>query len=279
MSDKITIKKNSVQETLVIPLYARVQGTKFYPELYSDPESEKVLERIDYDYLSVNGDDMAVRFGALESVMRQYDIAYEVREYLRAHPDAAVVNLGCGLDPISRNLDNGRCKIYNIDMPDVIAVRNGIFPPAEREKNLAFDINDFSWFDEIDVSGGVIFSACGVFYYFTKENVKKLFCSMNERFKGGRLVFDTCGKTALKMMLKGIVKDVAGIDNVDGYFHAGKPEEDVAPWSNGFKVSYRGYMLGYSDFKVKGVSGFFRFMAKICDGPMKMKILRIDFSG
>ena len=128
MSDKITIKKDSVQETLVIPLYARVQGTKFYPELYSDPESEKALERIDYDYSSVNGDDMAVRFGALESVMRQYDIAYEVREYLRAHPDAAVVNLGCGLDPISRNLDNGRCKIYNIDMPDVIAVRNGIFP-------------------------------------------------------------------------------------------------------------------------------------------------------
>ena len=128
MSDKITIKKNSVQETLVIPLYARVLGTKFYPELYSNPESEKALERIDYDYSSVNGDDMAVRFGALESVMRQYDIAYEVREYLRAHPDAAVVNLGCGLDPISRNLDNGRCKIYNIDMPDVIAVRNGIFP-------------------------------------------------------------------------------------------------------------------------------------------------------
>ena len=37
------------------------------------------------------------RFGSLEVAMRQNDLAFEVRDYLKSHPNAAVVNLGCGL--------------------------------------------------------------------------------------------------------------------------------------------------------------------------------------
>ena len=51
------------------------------------------------------------------------DLAFEVRDYLKSHPNAAVVNLGCGLDNTGRTCDNGRCKIYNLDFPDVIALR------------------------------------------------------------------------------------------------------------------------------------------------------------
>ena len=277
MAEKIRIEKNSVQETLLIPLYSRVQCTRFCPELYADPESERALERVEYDFSGISADSMTVRFGALEAAMRQYDMAIEVREYLKDHPKAAVVNLGCGLDPMSRNLDNGTCRIYNLDLPDVIEVRNQIFPAGEREENIACDINDFKWFDRIDAGGGVIFFACGVFYYFTTDDVKKLFCALQERFPGGCLVCDTAGALALKIMLKGIIRDSAGIDNVDGYFHAGKPERDVVPWSNGFKVSYKGYMLGYNNLKIPSVSGFFRFLSKVCDGLMQMKILRLDF--
>ena len=51
------------------------------------------------------------------------DRAWEVRDYLKTHPNAAVVNLGCGLDSTGRSCDNGSCKIYKLDFPDVIAVR------------------------------------------------------------------------------------------------------------------------------------------------------------
>ncbi len=46
---------------------------------------------------------------------------------------AAVVNLGCGLDDTFSRVDNGQCRGYNLDMPDVIAVRNELLPAAERE--------------------------------------------------------------------------------------------------------------------------------------------------
>ena len=91
--------------------------------------------------------------------MRQNDLAIEVREYLKCHPNAAVVNLGCGLDSAGRACDNGKCKLYNLDFPDVIAVRNELLPAREREENIPCDLNDTSWFERIDASGGAVFFA------------------------------------------------------------------------------------------------------------------------
>ena len=74
----------------------------------------------------------------------------EIKEYLKKQPKAAVVNLGCGLDDSFSKADNGTCKGYNIDLADVIAVRNELLPAKEREENIACDLNDYSWMDRVD---------------------------------------------------------------------------------------------------------------------------------
>ena len=96
---KYHIEKNTVQETLVIPLYGR--------KLCSEQ-----------------------------------------------HPRAAVINLGCGLDNTGRMCDNGGCQIYNLDFPDVIAVRNELLPAGERERNVPCNLNDTAWFEQTDASNG-----------------------------------------------------------------------------------------------------------------------------
>ena len=53
--------------------------------------------------------------------------------------------------------------------------------------------------------------------------------------------------------------------------------KELTPWSDKISVSSRGYMLGYNNLKDPSISGFFRFMAKLGDGFMKMQIVRIDF--
>ena len=45
------------------------------------------------------------------------------------------------------------------------------------------------------------------------------------------------------------------------------------------QVTSCGYMLGYNDLKDPSVSGFFRFLARVGDGVMKMQIVRIKFVG
>ena len=276
---KYHIEKNTVKETLVIPLYARKKSSEIFPNLYNDSSAAKIMDKIDYDFSGVektSGKAM-YRFGFLEVAMRQNDLAWEVKDYLKTHPKAAVVNLGCGLDDTGRKCDNGECKIYNLDFESVIAVRNELLPAGEREENVACDLNDTSWFEKIDSSGGVVFFASGVFYYFLKEQVKTLVCKMAIRFPSGIIVFDGANKTAVKMIAKTWLK-TAKIKDVGAYFAVSNAKEELSSWSDKIAVSSRGYMLGYNDLKDKSVSGFFRFLAKVGDNMMKMQIVRIDFA-
>lgn len=279
MEQKTHIERNTVQETLVIPLYGRKLCTEQFPRLFRDDKAVELIGRIDYDFsaLAAKSKSFAHRFGALEVAMRENDLMAEAKDYLKTHPKATIVNLGCGLDQTAENCDNGLCGIVNLDLPDVIEVRNQLLPDGGRVKNVAADLNDFSWFDKIDAENGVCFLAAGVFYYFKTGDIKKLFPAMAKRFPGGRLVFDAAGKRAVKIMLKTWVKD-AGVTSIADFFSVDSVEADILPWMANAEVSYRGYMLGYNDLKDPSVPGAFRLLAKLADGFMKMRIIRMDFT-
>ena len=275
---KYKIEKNTVQETLIIPLFARKACTELYPNLYRDETAVHLLDQIDYDFSEAekNSHGLMQRFGSLEVAMRQNDLAIEVRDYLKAHPTAAVVNLGCGLDSTGRASDNGSCKIYNVDFPDVIAVRNELLPAGEREKNISCDLNDTAWFSEIDASGGTVFFASGVFYYFLTEQVKTLVQAMVDAFPGGVLVFDVANRTAVKMIAKTWLK-TAKIKDVGAYFAVSDARNELSRWDSRLRVTSRGYMMGYNDLKDPSVSRLFRLLARVGDGMMKMQIVKIEF--
>lgn len=277
---KYKIEKNTVQETLIIPLYARKVCSELYPDLYRDEAAVRLLNEIDYDFTQAerNSRSLMQRFGSLEVAMRQNDLAYEVWEYLKDHPRAAVVNLGCGLDGTGRACDNGSCRIYNLDFPDVIAARSALLPAGEREENIPCDLNDAAWFRRIDASGGAVFFASGVFYYFLKEQVQALVRKMAEAFPGGVLVFDAANERAVKMIAKTWLKG-AKIRDVGAYFAVSDARAELSPWDSRLQVSSRGYMLGYHDLRSPSVSGFFRFLAKLGDNMMKMQIVKIGFGG
>ena len=275
---KYKIEKNTVQETLIIPLFARKVCSELYPNIYRDETAVRLIDEIDYDFSEAekNSRSLMQRFGSLEVAMRQNDLAFEVWDYLKDHPNAAVVNLGCGLDSTGRACDNGSCKIYNLDYPDVIAVRNELLPAGEREENISCDLNNTEWFAKIDASNGAVFFASGVFYYFLTEQVKALVQSMASAFPGGVLVFDAANRTAVKMIAKTWLKS-AKIKDVGAYFAVSDAPKEIGAWDNRLRVTSRGYMLGYNDLRDPSVSGFFRFMAKVGDGMMKMQIVKIHF--
>ena len=277
---KYKIEKNTVQETLIIPLFARKVCSELYPNIYRDETVVRLIDEIDYDFSEAEKKSRSLmqRFGSLEVAMRQNDLAFEVRDYLKDHPNAAVVNLGCGLDSTGKSCDNGSCEIYNLDFPDVIAVRNELLLAGEREKNIPCDLNDTAWFSKIDASGGAIFFASGVFYYFLTEQVKALVQSMANAFPGGVLVFDAANRTAVKMIAKTWLKS-AKIRDVGAYFAVSDAQKELPPWDSRLQVTSRGYMLGYNDLRDPSVSGFFRFLAKVGDGMMKMQIVKIGFGG
>nr|WP_245552706.1 class I SAM-dependent methyltransferase [Fusobacterium russii] len=186
-----------------------------------------------------------------------------------------MVNLGCGLDQSSNLCDNELCNIVNIDLPEVISIRNQLISPMKNEKNISKDLKDYSWMDEIDASNGAIFFAAGVFYYFKSFEVKNLILKLSEKFPGSCLVFDSVGKLGLKLMLSKMLKNM-GIKNIDGFFYLNDPVKDLS-FSEKIRVSSKDYMLGYYDMKKDNINFFHRLLAKIGDKFFKMAINKIEF--
>ena len=273
------IEKNTVQETLVIPLFGRMVCSERFPELFSDSSAKRICDSLDYDFAEKRKkmESVAGLFDALEVAQCQFDLRCEVEAYLNVHPRAAVVNLGCGLDDTFSKVDNGQCRGYNIDLPDVIRVRNDLLPAGERETNLACDLNDPAWMDKIDAADGAVFFAAGVFYYFRTADVKKLFQTMAARFPGAVLAFDSCNERGAKLMRKTWLKE-AGITDVNAFFSL-EDEAELNAWSDRFaSVSAKSYMRGYRDIYSE-VGIIHKLMIRFCDGLVKMQIVKIVFRG
>ena len=278
MSNKIKIEKNTVQETLVMPLYAKAWAVKTYPDLFHDKDCQRIMDQLDYDFSTMRAREggLKMKLAALAASVRQYALVQEVKGYLKDHPKALVVNLGCGLDTAGHQADNGKCRFANIDFPNVIEIRERLMPSTEREKNIGRDLNDQAWFDEIDFreEDGAVFIASGVFLYFKKEDVKKLFRAMAERFPGGRLAFDGQNTRGMKVDLKAI--RASGID-VSTNFALDDPIPELTSWSKRFarvesKRMFNDYMAPDRRFGL-----IYRLMTKFSDGNGMSQLNVIDF--
>lgn len=64
---KYHIEKNTVQETLVIPLYARKMCTELYPDLFRDETAVRLIDEVDYDFsaLAKKAESSMQQFGFL----------------------------------------------------------------------------------------------------------------------------------------------------------------------------------------------------------------------
>ncbi|MCR5775293.1 MAG: class I SAM-dependent methyltransferase [Lachnospiraceae bacterium] len=278
MNKKIKVEKNSVQETLVLPLFGKAWAVRNYPDIFKDQDVQGIMDQVDYDFSVMEKAASGVKgkIGSLAAATRQAALVWEIKDYLKDHPSALVVNLGCGLDTAGHQADNGTCRFANVDFPNVIELREQLIPSTDREKNIASDLNDLSWFDKIDFDAeeGVVFIASGVFLYFKKEDVKKLFCAMAERFPGGRIAFDGQNQKGKDLDLKAL--KASGID-ISTNFALDDPENELKSWSDRFaRVQWKKMSTGYiKPDKRFGI--LYRIMAPIADKNGMSQLDVIDF--
>lgn len=237
------LQKNTVQHTLCIPLWGRMIAAEAYPDLFPDRDAGRIVKELGVDL----SDKLLYRFQYMwmNCLIRQYNLAWEIEHYLQVHPRATVVELGAGLSCLRREMGNDVNPWYCLDMENVIALRERHIPLGSHEHNVICDLNDFSWFDEISFrpGDGVIFTAGGLFYYFEKEQVRRLFCAMAERFPGGVITFDAVNALGLK----GVNAEVKMAGNkTRSFFSLEKPKEELESWSDRIvNVAEKDYIDGY----------------------------------
>jgi len=196
MKDRdIKIDLGAVQETLVIPLWARAKDAEKNNPIVNDIYARDIVARIDYDFSKFETRHMENH--QLVWPIRAYNFDICVREFLVHNSKAVVVNIGAGLGTTFQRVDNGSVLWINIDLPDVAALRQKLIPDSEREITIAKSVFDFTWIDDIaqQTKGrSILFMAAGVLCYFEAPKVKSLFCKLADAYPSAHVIFDAMSR-------------------------------------------------------------------------------------
>lgn len=173
------IKLVGVSETLFIPFYARIYGSIYKKKKFFDEVALEAYEKIDYDFSRFKNAKMSL-YGCLA---RTLIIDREFRKLIKENPNATCISIGCGFDTRFERLDNGKINWYGLDFPEVIELRNQIFPKRERSHYISKSVFDKSWIKDIKgEKENVIIILEGILMFFDEEEVAKLFNFLAENF-------------------------------------------------------------------------------------------------
>ncbi len=176
-----------VQETLLIPLYARAVETRKRNGMLSDPRAVEMVDAIDYDFTRFDGAK-----SLLGANLRTLLFDGWVSDFLRQHPTGTVVEIGTGLNTRFERLDNGTAHWIDLDLPDVIELRRAFFEDTDRRRMLAASVTDPAWTDAVREAPGPYFLAAeAVLIYLEEHQVRSVFDLIAERLPGALLALET----------------------------------------------------------------------------------------
>lgn len=155
-------------ETMLQSFYARAMYSK--NNVFKDKKAEEIVDLIDYDFSKAKKD------GTMHSgvIARSIVLDELVSDYIQKYPDCVVVNIACGLDTRFYRVDNGKILWYNLDLPEVIKLRNSLFKDTQRVFNLSFNVLDEKWTKQVKKSIHMVFIIEGLTMYMTKEQVESM---------------------------------------------------------------------------------------------------------
>ena len=214
MKDReIKIDLGGVQETLLIPLWARARETEKNHPIINDFYARDIVSRIDYDFSRIEAGQ--TKNHQIVWPIRAYNFDMCIQEFLKQNDHSLAVNIGAGLDTTFQRVDDGRVLWINLDLPDVAALRQKLIPDSEREITIAKSVFDFTWINKISQlkeNRAVLFMAAGVLCYFESKEVKTLFNKLAETFPSAHVLFDAMSRLAVWGANRDIIKK-SGMDS------------------------------------------------------------------
>jgi len=199
----------AVQKTLLLPLWGRAMEIRKSRPLLVDRAAAEVIEKLDYDFSTIAANIHPIT--RLAWIARAIHVDRSLREFLVQHPEAMIVNVGCGLDTTFERIDNGRLRWVDLDLPDVIELRSRLIPESPRRRSVAYSVLGGDWLCHVRADVGLMLVAAGVLYYFEGPQVRQLLSRLAEAFPGSEMVFDACSRRGTRIANKKVIQD-GGMD-------------------------------------------------------------------
>lgn len=188
---------SGVPETLLVTLHAKAVESRSPRSVLRDHFADALVALIDYDFARLRTDGPTAAALALRA--RYFD--RRVRAFIAAHPDGVVLNLGCGLDTRPLRVDPPPgIAWFDVDLPQVIAVRQRLFPPRPGVQLIGASVLEHGWLTRIPAGGAAIVVAEGLLLYLAEADVHALLRRLMGHFGCGEVVFDGYSPLALRLL-------------------------------------------------------------------------------
>ncbi len=202
------VRWGSVEWTNLCTLYLRAYESHSPAPILGDTAAAEAVNRIGYDWPRMRR--------AMHPGTNQYMVTMRAKQlddwctgFLRRHPSAVVLHLGCGMDTRAFRLHPPEtAQWFDVDQPNVIALRRKLYDDRDGYRMIGSSVTA-EWLDEIPADRPMLMVAEGLVMYLTESDVRTLLQRLTDRFGSGELLFDTVspmGPRLSKLLTKGITQ-------------------------------------------------------------------------
>jgi O-methyltransferase involved in polyketide biosynthesis len=200
-TEKIQFSKE--KETMLMTLSGRAIQSQWKNPILRDPWAEEAMHHIDYDLnkqlTGVASWSMWKDIGPTIIATRAATFDLLTTRFLADHPDAIVLQVGCGMDSrVFRINPPGSVWWFDVDYPDVIDLRRRLFPERGAYHLIGAPLEDLRWMDDIPRDRPGLLIAEGVLHYLSESEVKALLNAVVAHFPRGQMIFDICNTFIVK---------------------------------------------------------------------------------
>ncbi len=178
--------------TLFIPLWGKAQMSRegYLP----DPDAERIVSSVAYDFSQVDRS----RKLAIYLAMRSARFDGFARNFAARHPEGLILQLGVGLDSRVRRVPCPN-PWYDLDLPDVIALRRRYFPENPRYHLIGAPALPPDWLAQVPRAEHALVLMEGLTMYLAEQDMHDLLAALHAHFSQATLIFDAYSQGAAKL--------------------------------------------------------------------------------
>ena len=257
-----------VEDTLFIQLTASDNISKMFPEYFYDRKALEMENLVKDKQI----EKKSSQYTMMASVARSYNLDQMTQEYIDKHDKCNIVNLGAGLETSYFRIDGKNSHYFEVDLPDVIELRENYIGIGENEKFIKGDLFKLDWCNELDTTLPILMIVSGVFQYFHEEEILEFIAKAKDIFANAELIFDATNKFGIRY--SNIYVKRTGNKSALMHFYIENPRE-FAKKANCQLIECRGFYKDALNMLSKKLSLYTKISMKIADKRNNAMILHL----
>jgi O-methyltransferase involved in polyketide biosynthesis len=182
------------QESLFLTLAGKALDSRLPRPFLGDTIADEIFGKTGYDlakFPALTTKLLAPKTKVFDIAVRAKRLDEVVSRFVDAHPDAIVLDLGAGLDSRILRVDPpSTVSWYDVDFPEVVALRRQLLPERVSSHSLGADVKDPDWLDEVPADRPAVIVADGLVAFLTQEAFVSLLNRLTNHFPGGEVAFN-----------------------------------------------------------------------------------------